>query len=84
MQDRRKTDAEAYRKFRLDRFIKEDGHWYFNTREGTLQGPFRTKPEAQSKLETYIRLVNSAFLPRDDISVSSMETLELRESNPLH
>jgi hypothetical protein len=85
MNDRRKTDAEAYRKYRRNRFIKENGYWYFITREATTEGPFLSKSEAEYKLESYIRVINSVFMPRDrQLSLQSLDALELPESTPLH
>ena len=44
MDDHRKSDLEAYSKFRPSRFIKEGGKWYFITREATMEGPFELQP----------------------------------------
>ncbi|MAT92659.1 MAG: hypothetical protein CME59_08660 [Halioglobus sp.] len=45
---------------------QENGSWYFNTREGTVVGPFRDEPEAYTQLEVYIRLADSGMLPDSD------------------
>jgi len=42
---------------------KDAGSWFFNTREGTVVGPFRDELEAYTQLEVYIRLVDSGMLP---------------------
>ena len=42
---------------------EESGSWYFNTREGTVVGPFRDELEAYTQLEVYIRLADSGMLP---------------------
>ena len=47
---------------RTTRTFKEDGSWFFKTREGELAGPFRDELEASTRLEVYIRLVNSGLL----------------------
>jgi hypothetical protein len=65
MDDRRRTDTDTYSKFRPSRFVKEDGKWYFSTREGTLEGPFELKPDAEERLDTYIKIMASGFVPRD-------------------
>lgn len=41
-------------RFRSDRFFCEDGQWFFTTREGGVQGPFESRPEAEQELEMYI------------------------------
>ena len=52
----RKTDTGTRTNFRTDRFFCQDGLWYFNTREGTLEGPYATRKAAESYLKTYITL----------------------------
>ena len=65
MSDRRKKDSDAYTKFRPSRFVKEGGKWYFSTREGTMEGPFELKPDAEDRLNSYIKIMASGFMPRD-------------------
>lgn len=85
MGDQRKTDTEPYRKFRLDRITKEDGQWYFATREKTLEGPYISRAEAEYKLESYKKLINSVFLPRENtLSLDPLAPLAVKESRPLH
>ena len=48
---------------RSNRTFKEEGGWYFKTREGDLAGPFEDELEASTRLEVYIRLVNSGLQP---------------------
>lgn len=72
----RKCDAVPYTKFRPSRFFKEGGRWYFNTREGSTEGPFEYRHQAESHLETYIRVVNSGFY--GNASNLTLEPLELR------
>ena len=42
--------------------MKSDSEWYFLTREGTVEGPFRSKEDAAKQLEVYIRLAVSNML----------------------
>jgi hypothetical protein len=46
---------------RSSRTFKEDDSWFFKTREGELAGPFRDELEASTRLEVYIRLVNTGL-----------------------
>jgi hypothetical protein len=64
MMEKRKTDLVAKIRFRSSRFFKHNGKWFFNTREGTMEGPFEKLPEAENKLEEYIKIMNSGFMPR--------------------
>ncbi len=54
MTDMRKGDTELCTRFRPGRFFKEAGKWYFQTREGSTEGPFGHRFEAQSGLDTYL------------------------------
>jgi hypothetical protein len=65
MDDQRATDMEAYSKFRPSRFIKDGGKWYFSTREGTMEGPFELKTDAEDRLDSYIKVMTSGFMPRN-------------------
>jgi Domain of unknown function (DUF6316) len=74
MDDRRTTDVDAYTKFRPSRFIKDGGKWYFSTREGTTEGPFEIKPDAESRLECYIKIMASGFMPRNStLSIQAID-----------
>ncbi len=63
--DYRKTDATPYKAFRTSRFFKHEGSWYFSTREGTSEGPYHSREEAEAQLEKYIQVVNSGFYNRE-------------------
>jgi hypothetical protein len=65
MADQRKDDLESYTKFRISRFSKESAEWYFLTREGTQEGPFERKIDAENRLEDYIKVMVSGLLPLD-------------------
>ncbi len=53
----RATDAGSDSKniyFRSDRISTINGRFYFATREGTLEGPYRTREEALWAIDAYI------------------------------
>lgn len=49
--------------YRTSRMFRENGNWFFKTREGDTVGPFQEELEASTQLEVYIRLVNAGLLP---------------------
>lgn len=56
MADEKRYGEETTRKhFRADRFSVSNGKFYFTTREGTLEGPFANKEEAERELAMFIR-----------------------------
>ena len=56
MADERRAGEEGTRKHvRADRFSVSNGKFYFSTREGTLEGPFANRDEAERELALYIR-----------------------------
>lgn len=65
MSKRRKSDSEFKQWFRSDRFFQNERKWYFDTREGSVQGPFENKSEAQYSLEKYVKMVEAAVLPNE-------------------
>jgi len=65
MADVRRSDKEPKKWFRSSRFFKEQGKWFFYTREGTMEGPFSDLEHAELRLEEYIKIMNSGFMPRD-------------------
>jgi len=47
----RKTDSQNEKMyFQVNRFIQQNGEWFYMTREGNEQGPFLTKDDAQDDL----------------------------------
>ena len=75
MGDLRKGDAEPYTKFRPSRFFKDGNEWYFFTREGTTEGPFDLRSEAENRLEHYIKVMTSGFMPSDsELSIEPLDT----------
>ena len=67
MADKRKGDSEPYTRFRSGRLFKDGGKWYFCTREGTTEGPFELRAEAEEQLKVYIKILCSGFMPSDSI-----------------
>jgi len=65
MVDKREDDLEPYTKYRTSRFVKESCEWYFLTREGTQEGTFERKIDAEKRLEDYIKIMVSDLLPLD-------------------
>jgi Domain of unknown function (DUF6316) len=56
---------------RTNRMFRENGDWFFKTREGDTVGPFQEELEASTQLEVYIRLVSSGLLPAQEASRSA-------------
>ena len=55
--------------FRTGRFFSQNGAWYFMTREGRTEGPYRERREAELAVDMYIRMgnfrnVSAAPVPR--------------------
>jgi len=74
MNDRRRADSQAYTRLRSDRIIKSGGKWYFSTREGTIEGPFEIRREAEYRLESYIKVMVSGLLPLDcNLAIQPLE-----------
>ena len=65
MTEKRRKDGEPRAWFRSSRFFQEEEKWYFYTREGTMEGPFSELVDAEKRLEEYINIMNSGFMPED-------------------
>lgn len=51
----RKTDEHEKQYFRSDRFFTEgEGRWYYTTREDGIQGPFKSRDEAEQALNAWL------------------------------
>ena len=50
--------------FRSERFCNINGRWFFSTREGTQEGPFSHKREAEMELMLYVRHANDVLVSR--------------------
>jgi Domain of unknown function (DUF6316) len=76
MSDKRKGEEEQTLRFRSERFIHNEEKWYYETREGTTEGPFRTRPEAEEHLRNYIKLINSGWWNdgADDLTLEPVKT----------
>ena len=59
MNQQRNYDQESKTFFRSDRMVRENGQWYFTTREGQMQGPFDNKEDAQRELNEYIKIMKA-------------------------
>ncbi len=70
----RNDDNNSKVHFRTDRVFEANGHWYFLTREGTIEGPYGDELEANRQIELYIQLMNSGMLPA--VNEVSMEESE--------
>jgi hypothetical protein len=55
----RKGESEAQPRYRKSRFFVAIDKWYFLTREGTVEGPFERRLEAEKNLDTYIQAAKS-------------------------
>lgn len=51
----RSSDDSDSLRFRSDRVVQENGKFYFTTREGVVEGPFRTRAHAEVAAALYIR-----------------------------
>lgn len=66
MAQKRKADPEPSAVYRTDRIISEAGKWFFFTREGTIEGPFRDKVLCLNQLEMYIKVKQSGMLSEEN------------------
>ena len=67
MNNSRANDVQAYSRYRPSRFFKDGNKWYFQTREGSLEGPFELRVEAEDRLQTYIQVLNSGFYDTESV-----------------
>ena len=61
MASTRKGESEPQPRFRESRFFHTMEQWHFITREGTVEGPFRDRQEAENMLEAYISELGETF-----------------------
>ena len=54
MTSMREGESESRPRFRESRFFRSMDKWYFVTREGSVEGPFEHRVEAEQMLETYL------------------------------
>ncbi len=50
----RKGESEVHTRVRESRFFHSLEEWYFLTREGTVEGPFDERTDAEAGLESYL------------------------------
>jgi hypothetical protein len=50
----RKTDKDKKVYFQMDRFVQQNGEWFYDSREGVQRGPFETREDAEADLVFYI------------------------------
>ena len=62
----REGDSKPGFKFRSNRFFKDAGKWYFRTREGSTQGPFKLRCDAERSLESHLRIFKDLQLSMDN------------------
>ncbi|HBN8234741.1 TPA: hypothetical protein L3677_004038 [Pseudomonas aeruginosa] len=55
MLGKRATDPAPATYFRSERISSVNGQYFFSTREGTLEGPYFTRYDAEREIDTYIR-----------------------------
>lgn len=75
MSTRRKGEENQAPKFRTDRFIHNGEKWYYETREGRTEGPFRSRLDAEKHLRDYIKLLESGWW-NDQTSGLELEPLK--------
>ncbi|MFZ6049204.1 DUF6316 family protein [Pseudomonas sp. CR3202] len=52
---RRASDMAAGTHYRSERVSAVNGQYFFSTREGTLEGPYFTRVDAEREIALYIR-----------------------------
>lgn len=55
MLGKRSTDPTPATRFRSDRISSVNEQYFFSTREGTLEGPYFTRFDAEREIDAYIR-----------------------------
>ncbi|UVE19103.1 DUF6316 family protein [Pseudomonas sp. LS44] len=54
MYGQRASDSDARTHYRSERVSSVNGQFYFSTREGTLEGPYFTRFDAEREVHQYI------------------------------
>ncbi|MCY1413333.1 hypothetical protein D3C76_875970 [compost metagenome] len=57
---KRLSDPESRQHYRSDRICSVNGQYFFSTREGTLEGPYFTRFDAEREVELYINRMQQA------------------------
>lgn len=71
MVTKRKDDPRPRPVFRSDRIVQDGDFWFFNTREGTVEGPFDSRLKAINQLDQYIKAVNSGSSQDQELDVDT-------------
>ena len=71
MPDNRIDDIGKKRVFRSSssRLFQNQGAWYFETREGTTEGPYYDREPAERLLLAYTSVMSSRFAPDMELSM---------------
>lgn len=56
----RSNDSQATTHYRSDRISAVNGQYFFSTREGTLEGPYFTRFDAEREVMLYIARMQQA------------------------
>lgn len=56
----RKVDSSPSTHYRSERVSAVNGQYFFSTREGTLEGPYFTRVDAEREIAFYIRRMRQA------------------------
>ena len=60
MLGQRVNDSQAATHYRSDRISAVNGQYFFSTREGTLEGPYFTRFDAEREVALYIERMRQA------------------------
>ena len=71
MADHRKGDIDAQRRWyrTASRVFADKGLWYFETREGKVEGPYTDKEQAKSAMDLYVKVMSSKFAPTTEFKL---------------
>lgn len=75
MSTKREGEEDEAPRFRTERFIHNGEKWFYETREGSTEGPFPTRPDAEEHLRNYVKLINSGWW-NDDADGLSLEPVK--------
>jgi hypothetical protein len=79
MARKRQTDPKILTWFRTDRMVRDQGNWFFHTREQTIEGPYYSELQAQTQLDLYINVHKSGIIgAASDYSLSRFNTQNTR------
>lgn len=85
MAEKRKDDVDATRRWLRSgsRIFEVNRLWYFNTREGTVEGPFADRFSAENVLDSYVKVMRSNFAPPPVLTLEGDEHAPARSAHPL-